>query len=474
MSKRTLPVVLFVLILYTVGLGNRGLNEPDEGRYVSMALEMLEPYHNVLVPTFSELGHFDKPPLIYWATAASLRLFGQNEFAARMPSLLGALLSLLGIYWAAFRLYDRATAERAFVVAATLPHLWVCAHLISPDMFFTGWITLAIAAWAETRHRNGDIRFWLVQVVFWTLAWYTKATPLFIPLTGLILFTLLSKNPADRQALRPIRLLCCIIALGLPWYLYLVNLNPELWDFFLKREIVGRVAGHVDGRKKFIGFHFVIAALLWLPWWPYAMRRLWARRPRLPRTFATIGPEPVIVLLGLILFSFVSSKLLTYTLPLAPWAALAIARSLPPRLPRLPVLLSTVLFTGILIAAPRYETKLGRNSSLRITVHALEKQGATQIISFRHLSSLEFYFGENVHYLDDSPPVQVASDLANLQLHFLSNAIPAALKTPQTWVLYLKRDENKLAQWGIILPPPEQIQLFGDIRAFPLVAEEGV
>lgn len=78
-----------LLLLFGVGLilifwfGNRGLNEPDEGRYAQVALEFLEPQAGWWDPQMSDFGHYDKPPLIYWLTALSFHWFGLNEWAAR-------------------------------------------------------------------------------------------------------------------------------------------------------------------------------------------------------------------------------------------------------------------------------------------------------------------------------------------------------------------------------------------------------
>ncbi|MCB1079951.1 MAG: glycosyltransferase family 39 protein, partial [Verrucomicrobiae bacterium] len=91
-------LVGFVGFLQGIGLGNHGLFEPDEGRYANMAMEWTEfGEHHWAVPVLSDVGHFDKPPLIYWLTGSSLLLFGKSELAARLPSALGAMLTLTGI-----------------------------------------------------------------------------------------------------------------------------------------------------------------------------------------------------------------------------------------------------------------------------------------------------------------------------------------------------------------------------------------
>ena len=65
-------------------LGGRSLNEPDEGRYAEIAREMIE-LNDWLVPHLWYVPHLDKPPLTYWAVAISISVFGENEWAVRLP-----------------------------------------------------------------------------------------------------------------------------------------------------------------------------------------------------------------------------------------------------------------------------------------------------------------------------------------------------------------------------------------------------
>ncbi len=60
---------------------NYPLVEPDESRYAQIALEMVNS-GDYLVPRLQGEPYLDKPPLLYWATAASFNLFGQSELAA--------------------------------------------------------------------------------------------------------------------------------------------------------------------------------------------------------------------------------------------------------------------------------------------------------------------------------------------------------------------------------------------------------
>src|ERR1035437_1692152 len=75
-------------------LGRLPLIDPDEGRYAEIPREILE-RGDLITPTLNYVHYFEKPPLLYWINALSLKLFGMNEFAARLPSALCGLLTVL-------------------------------------------------------------------------------------------------------------------------------------------------------------------------------------------------------------------------------------------------------------------------------------------------------------------------------------------------------------------------------------------
>ena len=85
--------------------GTRGLWEPDEGRYSSGGMQM-EQSGDWLIPTVDgETPHLTKPPLTYWALAASFTLLGRNEWAARLPGALAYIGTGLLLFGLGFKRY---------------------------------------------------------------------------------------------------------------------------------------------------------------------------------------------------------------------------------------------------------------------------------------------------------------------------------------------------------------------------------
>ena len=326
------------------------------------------------------------------------------------------MCALAGLGWAGWRLRGARVAWWAVLTCGTSLQFWTMARILSPDMLLTGWCGLAIAAWAESRHRNGAWRFWVLSLGFWTLAFWTKATPALIPLAGVAAGVWLTGDQVGRRALRLGWLLPGILLLGSPWYLTMLYRYPELRTFFFQRELAGRLAGRVDGRHGSKFYYVPISLLAWLPWWPCGAWVLWRERVRwFGGTLAgqwhawrqRLGVEGWIVVVGLLIFSLASSKLPSYTVILAPWAALGLARLIvrpAARSPR-PFLLvaggvAVVLLVGTSVLPPHFESRASVNSTTREVCRFLQAHGASRVDTDRYWAGMEFYLGADVvHYV---------------------------------------------------------------------------
>jgi len=93
----------------------------------------------------------DKPPLVIYALAGSLKLLGVSELALRIPGMVVALATLVCTYGLAARVYERRTALIAAVLLAGSPF----AILFAPTAFTDPWLTLWLvaAAWAALAGR---------------------------------------------------------------------------------------------------------------------------------------------------------------------------------------------------------------------------------------------------------------------------------------------------------------------------------
>ena len=94
----------------------------------------------------------DKPPLVIYALAGSLRLLGVSDLALRLPGMIVSLATLVCTYGIAARIYERRTALLAAALLAASPF----AILFAPTAFTDPWLTLWLmaSAWAALAGRS--------------------------------------------------------------------------------------------------------------------------------------------------------------------------------------------------------------------------------------------------------------------------------------------------------------------------------
>src|SRR5687768_10363857 len=93
--RRIFAAVALALVVAPL-VASAPLFDPDEGLHAAIAQEMIR-RGDYVTPTFLGEPFLDKPILFFWAEAGSLRLFGDNEFAVRLPPLLFGLAGMLAV-----------------------------------------------------------------------------------------------------------------------------------------------------------------------------------------------------------------------------------------------------------------------------------------------------------------------------------------------------------------------------------------
>src|SRR5262249_35672002 len=118
--------------LCLVNLGKPSLWDIDEGNNAQCAREMYEA-NDWIVPTFNYAYRIDKPALLYWLQMSGYHLFGVNEFAARLPSALAALGTILLLYELGRRMFGAGAGLLAGLILASTTLFCGAAHFANPD-----------------------------------------------------------------------------------------------------------------------------------------------------------------------------------------------------------------------------------------------------------------------------------------------------------------------------------------------------
>ncbi|HET7583468.1 MAG TPA: phospholipid carrier-dependent glycosyltransferase [Gemmatimonadaceae bacterium] len=334
MSDRFAAVVLTVVLALLLFLDVRGavLVSPDEPRYAEIPREMLAT-GDYITPHLNGAPYFEKPPLLYWANALSMRVFGHNAFAARLVTRLAAVgTAVLLIIALGGRRDDAWRWEWGWwsaVVFLSAPLDFALGRVTLTDglLSFTIAVTMfAVRAFVHAREdgRSGTGALVLVGVGA-ALATLTKGLVgiVFPGLVFLIWVGIMGRWRRIRELLlspAPI----VFLALALPWFILVEQRNPGFTRFFFVHEHFARFATGEASRPGPIYYFVAVVAAGFLPWTflvprAFAPLRAW-RRERFA-AHADLLYFALWFLVILVFFTLSRSKLVPYILPAMPAAA---------------------------------------------------------------------------------------------------------------------------------------------------------
>ncbi len=320
-------VLAWLVVGYLASLGLRPLVTPDEFRYAEAAREMVAG-GDWIVPHLNGAVYFEKPILGYWATALSLRIFGDSAAATRLP----CALATLGTAWILASLLRRFGPGRGWAEAAAAAFLTSVgvaalgtAAVFDALLAFGVTATLAALFVATQRPPGRSRQAWLALCgVACGLAFLTKGFVAFaIPITVAVPFCVAAGRWREIPRLGATPLAAALVTAA-PWSIAIALREPDYWRFFIVHEHFQRFAGGSSAQHAQPFWFYVpivlIGALPWTPLLVWVARRDVFDSPLARFSLAwVVGP--------LLLLSVSSGKLATYVLPCFPalFALLAIA-----------------------------------------------------------------------------------------------------------------------------------------------------
>ncbi|HSD75574.1 MAG TPA: glycosyltransferase family 39 protein [Steroidobacteraceae bacterium] len=335
--RDALLVAILAAIIAFAFQGTRPLWEPDEGRYTNVALRMVESGDWLNPALDEEHLHFSKPPLTYWALAASYLTFGHSEWAVRLPNALAFLATALLVLGIARRLAPRRGLAGA-LAWTTMVGPVIGANLISTDTLLVLWETLAVFAFVSSgalECRGISSHRILAMWIALALAFLTKGPPGLLPLAGIVAWLAWTRRAREWPGVFSLAGLLAFVIIGGAWYFIVAREHPGLMQYFLRDEVAERLATTAYHRNpgwlgwlKIYGPSLVVGSLPWLALPLIArIRRLLPHEPMLQQ------PHGWFLLcwlaVPLIVLCLSQSRLPLYVLPLFVPIALLIVRAVP-------------------------------------------------------------------------------------------------------------------------------------------------
>lgn len=380
-SRRNLLLGLLALAaLYIARLGVAPLADPDEGRYAEIAREM-NASGDFAAPHLNGVPYFEKPPLVLWLVAGSLKLFGANEFAVRLPIALLSLGSVLAIYFLLRREHPEAAVIAALAQGLNL-YSFVLSQILTLDPGLTFFMTVAgLLLYRAVRDESAGKPF-LTQLrlayLACAMAVLTKGLIGLLPGIGFGLYLILSGRLRKWARFRPWEVFILTTLVNLPWVMTVERRFPgfardAIWEQQFVRFVSGPADHHRTSLAETAGLFIGLALLGLFPWVIQLIAGL--RAGWKERTNGGLAAFALCQWLVISLFFLLSStKLATYLLPAWPWAAVMIGLAFAPRerviglrkatALRGAVFIGLVLALFVLIALPFYtETRSARRQA---------------------------------------------------------------------------------------------------------------
>jgi 4-amino-4-deoxy-L-arabinose transferase-like glycosyltransferase len=348
-------IVLVWLVLQIGGLFSPGLLDDVDSVYIEIAREMLH-RHDFVTPFIDGIRFFDKPPLMYWMAAGSMRLFGEYDWAARLPLALAVLMLLLALYALGRRFYGERGGLYAALALGTAIGPYLYTRFFIPDILIALWMTAGVHLFLVSVDRAASQRsaVWpsLGFAAVLGLNLLTKGLiGLVFPLACVALYLLLTRQLRLLRRMHLWAASAVFAAIALPWHLLAALRNPAIplpsglglparggWAwFYLYNEHFARFLGkripHDYGNTPV--WLFWLYAFLWImPWAAFLPAAFVNLRRALGHHVAVTLREreaalTVTLWAGVVLVFFsVSNRQEYYSLPALPALALMAAGAL--------------------------------------------------------------------------------------------------------------------------------------------------
>ncbi len=342
--------VFLALVAYAAGLWIDPM-DIDSAQYASLSREMADSGGYLMVKLRGN-DYLDKPPLLFWVSAASFELFGVSNPSFKWIPLLSAFFAVYATYRLGRLLYGERTGRYAALMLGTCQAWFLFTLDLRTDTLLSAWVIGSVWKLAEYKAK-GKTADALLGGLFAGLAMLSKGPlGLMIPVLALGGSILLERD--FKTLLKPAWYfsiaLAFVVLIPMAWGLYRqFDLNPDQvvlmptpkgleertgvsgLRFFFWEQSFGRISGE-NAWKDNSGPFFFVHNFLWafMPWSLFATIALFWKFLREVSAFRRGESGDWLAWSGFV-FPFLALsasqyKLPHYIFPLFPFAALFTAQ----------------------------------------------------------------------------------------------------------------------------------------------------
>ncbi len=348
---------------------------------------------------------FDKPPLAIWATAFFYKLFGVQEFSARLFSALCGAGTVITTYFLGRKLLDRWTGFIGALVLLSSSHFILYTRFGMLDAPLTFFMTLALYFFWLGQERN---RYLIFSGVMIGLAVLTKSFAAFLifPVIWIYAWQADRLNVLGRSSYWIGVMTAAAIAL--PWNLYELFMHHDLFvSGAVTKHVFSRVFYALEGHEGNLYFYIRVLVNKYHPWIlpgivtaPYFLFKAVRDRDR-EIVFLSVW---MFFMFGV--FTLIRTKLSWYLLPVYPALSLSVAYFLSRVFREKYALFVRGMFLVVMVLHVPYSHIFNYDYSRLIkgiapAVQAEVAEGsAVALYNYHESPAVSFYAGRRSVYLD--------------------------------------------------------------------------
>jgi 4-amino-4-deoxy-L-arabinose transferase-like glycosyltransferase len=256
----TLLALVAGIILFP-GLGAPSLVNWDEAIYGRVTREWMA--GPVWTLHYKGQPWFEKPPLLFWLMAGTTQVFGESEFALRLPSAICGTAAIVLAYFMGRRLGGRIAGVLTAIMLLGVPQFIAYSRLAMTDvpLVALGLLSIVLLVYGENRPK-----FMVAAGAAFGLAILTKSVAALLFLPGIIALVVAQHGWSALRSRAVLVAAGTALAVALPWPLasafhHSQDFSEQIF-YHVVRRLLAPIEGHEGGAFFYFDLYWQNAGLL--------------------------------------------------------------------------------------------------------------------------------------------------------------------------------------------------------------------
>ncbi|HEX5084598.1 MAG TPA: glycosyltransferase family 39 protein, partial [Blastocatellia bacterium] len=253
-------LLLLAALIYVGSAWSPSLQDDADAAHAEAAREMVERGDWVTLH-INGVRYLEKAPLIYWAVAASYKIFGFTEFATRFPLALGAMLLVAAVYYFGRWMGGGRAGFYSGLAMCTGLGVYLFTRIMIPEVVISFFMTVAFYFFLKVYLGELETRYAYVFYACMAAAVLTKGLiGIVFPCGALFVFVLMTNGWKQLLKMRPITGALLFLAIAVPWHALAIWRNEKFfWFYFINEHFLRYL-----GKREPVDYDTVPIASFWL------------------------------------------------------------------------------------------------------------------------------------------------------------------------------------------------------------------